>query len=826
MGKFIKKSLKSEQMTLAFVLIVMCIIATILSPVFLTFNNLMNVLRTASLTAICAMGMVLVILLGEMDLSVGSIQAIIGITGVMILNASGSIVLALLVSLAAGALIGAVNGGLVTGAKIDSIIATLGTMAILRGVSYVVTNGTSLQAKVTSFNVLGTGYLGPFPILLIIAAILFILLNYVLGSTVFGRNIFAVGGNASSAQLCGISVDRIKMQAYIISGILTALSGFILASKLDSAQPNAGTGFEFQVISAVVLGGVSLSGGKGNISGAIIGVLILSVLSNVLVLLGVSSFYQEIARGVVILLAVYMDSRNKRAAAKKRYSPGAERRADYMAEKQEQALLTLANIHKRFPGVHALRGISLDIYPGEVHALMGENGAGKSTLIKVISGVHKPDEGELFLRGEKKVFHGPKEAIENKIRVIYQELSLASNLSVAENIFLGNLPVNSRKKVDFKQLYQKAEKILQELNLDIDVRTKVEYLPIARQQLVEIAKAIAYDPDIIIMDEPTSALSAQEIECLYAIIRMLKEKGKAIVYVSHKLDEIFAVTDKISILRDGEYICTSATADVTEDELIRRMVGRELKDLYVKEETPLGEVVLQVENLETDFVKNISFEVRSGEIVGVSGLMGSGRTEVCRGLMGIDERKGGTVRVNQKILPANAVSKAVQYGIGMIPESRKDDGIFPNLDVRKNMTMAVLKAFRKGTSVDKKFEAAQVEKMIQNIRIKTPSMEQKIIHLSGGNQQKVIVARWLMNQNLKVLIIDEPTRGIDVGAKSEIYALLNDMAKQGLAILVVSSEMPEIIGIADRIYVMKKGEISGLFERGEVSQEKLLLAAT
>lgn len=316
-NKFIKKSLKSEQMTLVIVLIVMCIVATILSPVFLSFNNLMNVLRTASLTAICAMGMVLVILLGEMDLSVGSIQAIIGITGVMVLNASGSIILALVVALVAGAAIGAINGGLVTRAGIDSMITTLGTMAILRGVSYVVTNGVSLQTKVSTFSVLGTGYLGPFPILLIIAVVLFIVLNYILTSTVFGRNIFAVGGNASAAQLCGISVNKIKMQAYIISGVLTALSGFILASKLDSAQPNAGTGFEFQVISAVVLGGVSLSGGKGNIAGAIIGVLILSVLSNVLVLLGVSSFYQEIARGVVILLAVYMDSRNKRLAAKK-----------------------------------------------------------------------------------------------------------------------------------------------------------------------------------------------------------------------------------------------------------------------------------------------------------------------------------------------------------------------------------------------------------------------------------------------------------------------------------------------------------------------------
>ena len=497
-----------------------------------------------------------------------------------------------------------------------------------------------------------------------------------------------------------------------------------------------------------------------------------------------------------------------------------------MAKEKRKALLELSNIHKIFPGVHALDGVSLDVYPGEVHALMGENGAGKSTLIKVVSGVHEPDEGEMYLRGEKKQFQSPKEAIASGIRVIYQELSLAANLSVAENIFLGNLPVNKQGKVDFKQLYSRAEQVLRDLNLDIDVKTKVEYLTIAKQQLVEIAKAIAYDPDIIIMDEPTSALSAQEIESLFAIVKMLKARGKAIVYVSHKLDEIFAITDKITILRDGEYICTENTSDVTEELLIQQMVGRELKDLFVKEKTTLGDVALKVEHLETDFVKDISFAVRAGEIVGFSGLMGSGRTELCRALMGIDRRKSGSIYVDQELLPANATSKAVASGIGMVPENRKDDGIFPNLDVKRNMTMAVLRKFRKGMSVNKKSEAGQVQEMIESIRIKTPSSSQKIINLSGGNQQKVIVARWLLNKKLKVLIVDEPTRGIDVGAKSEIYSLLNDMAKQGLAIVVVSSEMSEIIGIADRIYVMKGGRIKGDFTRDEVTQEKILSAAT
>lgn len=496
-----------------------------------------------------------------------------------------------------------------------------------------------------------------------------------------------------------------------------------------------------------------------------------------------------------------------------------------MEKISDKPVLQLKNIHKKFPGVYALRNVSIDIYPGEVHALMGENGAGKSTLIKVISGVYQPDEGEIYSNGEPIIMETPAQAIKENISVIYQELNLAPNLSIAENIFLGNLPVKG-KRVDYSRLYEDSKKVMEELQLDLDVHMKVSYLTIAKQQLVEIAKSISKRPRVIIMDEPTSALSRQETENLFKIVRMLKENGTAIIYVSHKLDEIFEICDKVSILRDGEYISTDKIENLDEEKLVSLMVGRELKDLYVKEAVELGGEIFKAENLSTDFVTDISFSARAGEIIGFSGLMGAGRTELCRAILGVDKRHSGNIVVDGRILEENSPSKAIAAGVGMVPESRKDDGIFPNLGVRENMTIASARSFRKHFAIDRGTEKKQVEKMIESIKIKTPTMEQMIINLSGGNQQKVILARWLIQNNIKVLLIDEPTRGIDVGAKSEIYSLLNLLAKQGLCVIVMSSEMPEIKSLADRVYVMKDGCINGSFERDEVTQEKLLKSAT
>lgn len=488
-------------------------------------------------------------------------------------------------------------------------------------------------------------------------------------------------------------------------------------------------------------------------------------------------------------------------------------------------IIELKNIHKRFPGVYALKGVSLDIRPGEVHALMGENGAGKSTLIKIISGAYMPDEGEYLMEGKPVAIRNTADAIDKGVTVVYQELNLANNLSVAENIFFGCLPMDSLGRVKWDKLYKDAGKYLERIGLDINPRTKVGYLSVARQQMVEIAKSLSKEPRVIIMDEPTSALSPKEVSNLYDVIRKLRESGVGILYVSHKLEEIFELADRVTVFRDGEYVGTEHTKDLNQDKLISMMVGRELSDMYPKTQTELGGKVLEVEGLTTEYVKDISFYVRGGEIVGFSGLMGAGRTELARALFGVDEKLNGTVRINGSAVDLKSTHKAVRIGIGMIPENRKDEGILANLCVKKNMTISTLRQFRKGLFLKHEFEKNKVEGMINDLRIKTPSQKQLISNLSGGNQQKVIVARWLLKDDIKVLIVDEPTRGIDVGAKAEIYGILDRLAQQGLAIIMMSSEMPEILGICDRTYVLRAGRITGEFDRSEATQERLLACA-
>jgi ABC-type sugar transport system ATPase subunit len=487
--------------------------------------------------------------------------------------------------------------------------------------------------------------------------------------------------------------------------------------------------------------------------------------------------------------------------------------------------MEMKDIHKRFPGVYALKGVSMDITPGEVHALVGENGAGKSTLIKIISGAYQPDSGTYLINGNPANISKTLDAIEKGIAVIYQELNLVESLSIAENVFFGALPVNKTGRVLWNSLYEETKKITDEIGLDISPKMKVGYLSIAQEQLVEIAKALSKKPRVIVMDEPTSALSTQEIDNLFSVIRKLKANGAAIVYVSHKLDEIFAISDKVSVLRDGQYIGTEAIGNLSEEKLISMMVGRKLSDMYPKTEPQIGEVALEVKELTTEKVKDISFYARKGEIVGFAGLMGAGRTELAKAVFGADEKLKGEVLVAGKKVPKNSTRAAVKYGIGMIPESRKDDGILPNLCVKKNMTIASIKQFVRTLMVRGSMEKSGVDEMICNLCIRTPGMDQMIANLSGGNQQKVIVSRWLMKQNLKVLIVDEPTRGIDVGAKAEIYNILDKLAHQGLAIVMMSSEMPEILSMCDRIYVMKSGRIIGEYQQGEATQEKLLSSA-
>lgn len=490
-----------------------------------------------------------------------------------------------------------------------------------------------------------------------------------------------------------------------------------------------------------------------------------------------------------------------------------------------EPIISIRNMHKWFPGVHALNGVKLDLYPGEVHALVGENGAGKSTLIKIIAGVYDFTEGEYLFQGKPAEIKTPMQAIERGISVIYQELNLVESISIAENIFIGRLPKTGSGRIKWQELFRKTKEILDELRLDVSPGMKVQYLSAAQKQLVEIGKALSHNAKVIVMDEPTSALAPKEIASLFEIIRSLREKNVAVVYISHKMNEIFEITDRITIYRDGRWIKSDLTQNFTEQSIIEAMVGRELREMCPKSSSKLGDVVLEVKGLCADRIKDIDFNVRAGEIVGFSGLLGAGRSEVAKAVFGINPRTAGSVRVSGCEVPPNDPCQAKRMGIGFMSEDRKLEGNIGNMGVADNMTIASLRDFSRHGRMLKGKEDQQVRQQIKQLKIKVSSPKQLIVKLSGGNQQKVLLARWLIKQNLKVLIIDEPTRGIDVGAKAEIYAILDNLTKQGMAICMMSSELPELLGMCDRIYVMRGGQITGEFDRDNATQESLMKAA-
>lgn len=490
-----------------------------------------------------------------------------------------------------------------------------------------------------------------------------------------------------------------------------------------------------------------------------------------------------------------------------------------------ESVLEFKNISKYFPGVIALDDISFQAHSGEVLAFLGENGAGKSTLLKVLNGDYQPDKGEYLLDGVQKHFRSPHEAIEEGISVIYQERQILMELSVAENIYLGRMPVNKFGVINTRQANKMAQKIINDFGLPISPQTKVKDLSIAYQQMVEIMKAYSRDNlKVICFDEPTASLSDSEIECLFAIIRKLKSENKIIIYVSHRMDELKEITDKVAIFKDGRYVRTVANGEVSEKELIKMMVGRDLGDVYksLDRDKTIGDVLLDVKNVSSDYVKENSFQLRRGEVLGFSGLVGAGRTELMRAIIGADKMHTGEVYLEGKKIINHSPKDAMDNGIVLVPEDRKMQGILANLSVKGNINISMLdKNSNQFGVMDKKKEQEVAAKGIEEFQIKTPSAEKKIIELSGGNQQKCIVARWIAT-NPKVLILDEPTKGIDVGAKSEFYRMICAFAKQGLGVILISSEMPEVMGLSDRIIVMKSLKIVGEVSHDEATEDRLL----
>lgn len=488
-------------------------------------------------------------------------------------------------------------------------------------------------------------------------------------------------------------------------------------------------------------------------------------------------------------------------------------------------LLEMINISKSFPGVRALTDVSLRIYPGEVHALLGENGAGKSTLIKIIAGIYKADQGEIHVNGEQLQMNGVNAAMDAGISVIHQELCLASNMSVASNIFMGREKCRKLGVLDSQTQNRMAQEILDENGLDIKADEKVGNLTVAQQQMVEVAKALSQEARIIIMDEPTASLSDKEVQSLFDTIVRLKEKDVGVIFISHRLDELYAVCDKVTVLRDGAYIDTKLMADVKRMELIQMMVGRELSELFFKPDTKPGKTLLEVKNMSRgNAVKDVSFCLKQGEILGFYGLVGAGRTELMRLIFGIDRKDKGTILINGKEVVINSSRDAIRSGIALVPENRKEQGGILIQDVGYNLVLAILDDLYKGLAVQKSKRRDIIDYYIKSLRIKVPSDAEKLINLSGGNQQKVILGKWLASKPL-ILILDEPTRGIDVGAKKEIYQLMADLAKEGMGIIMVSSDMEEIFNMSTRIVTMHEGRLTGELT-DEITQEDILIKAT
>lgn len=486
------------------------------------------------------------------------------------------------------------------------------------------------------------------------------------------------------------------------------------------------------------------------------------------------------------------------------------------------ALFRLENISKAFPGVKALNNVSISIEKGEVLALMGENGAGKSTLIKILAGAYKMDSGEIYCEEKKVQINDRNDSTKLGISIIFQELNLFSNLSVAENIFVNREFRKAGFIYDREKANREASVLLEKVGLSCSPDTKLVDLTISQRQMVEIAKALSSDAKLIIMDEPTSSLTDNEVDKLFEIINNLKESGVSILFVSHKINEVKRIADRVHVLRDGEYIATLLKEEITEEAIIKAMVGRNLENIFDKQYAEIGETALEVKNLYTkNFLKNISFNVRKGEIVGFAGLVGAGRSEVMRTVFGLDAITGGEILVNGKPVRIKSPADAIKLGMGFVPEDRKNEGLFLRMSVMKNSSIVMMNKVSKHGVINSAQEYEITRSYVEKLNVKTPNMEKEVMELSGGNQQKVVVAKWLSNEP-QILIVDEPTRGIDVGAKKEIHNLISNLAKSGVAIIMISSEMPEILGMCDRIYVMHEGRIKSELSRGEATQEKIM----
>ena len=836
-------SLKVRYLALLVIIVLFMAFFAIMNPAFIAPSNLMNIVRQTGVTLIVSIGMTFAILIGGIDLSVGSNVAVSGMLGIVVLKATNSVILAVLSTLFCAIIFGSVNGYLIGRMGMTAFIVTLAMQFVGRGATMLLNGAKSIKVNDPFYKLIGQGDILGLPAVLWLVIVLYIIFILVNEKTSYGAELYAIGGNPLAARASGIAVKRNIFSVYVLVGFICGIGALVTVGRMGSAQPYAGQNLEFACITAAVLGGTSLEGGKGRLKGTILGALLVGIVDNGLSLLQASKFIQYIVTGALVLAAVLSDIAVSNYSARKLIRKAdTDRSADEkkdagiktgeennnkFTEKKEHTV-DMKGITKIFPGMKALDNVDFSVRPHEVMALMGENGAGKSTLMKILSGEYQASHGTIYIDNQPVNIDSAITAKRLGIALIHQEIALVPELTVAQNIYLGK---EEKKKIPFflnnRRMNREAQKTLDRLGLSIDVTKKANSLAVSEQQMVEIAKALSSNAWLVIMDEPTSSLGEKEKDELFKFIARLKDQRTCIVYISHRMQEIFAVCDKITILRDGKLVGVEDVSEANENKIINMMVGRELNDIFDREvNADIGNPILKVEHLCKNGVFNdISFEVHEKEVLGFSGLIGAGRTDIARCIFGLDIADGGRILVNGKPVKIRKPQDAMELGISYVPEDRKQDGFVPLMSIRDNIAMASYKQLSgKLGFINTAKEKELAEKYIQLLSIRTTSSKKNVVELSGGNQQKVTLANRLAILP-KILILDEPTRGIDIGAKAEIHKLIAEIAKEGVAVILISSEMPELIGCSDRIAVFREGVMTKVLEREEFDQDRIMYYA-
>ncbi|TPW27547.1 ATP-binding cassette domain-containing protein [Pararhizobium mangrovi] len=815
------RDLLKHNVFILFILMVLAIgVFGAADPQFLSPWNLVSIARQSAIIAIVAFAMTAVIIARGIDISVGSLLAASGVVAGLAYVATQSAILALGAALLSGAALGLVNGALIGLAGVSPFIATLATMALARGLALSLSGSSSIAIADPILLFLGSAQIGPVPVSVIFAALAFMGWQFLLNRTVFGRWIFAVGGSATTASATGIPVRRVQVLIYVLSGVAAAAGTIVSIGRLGSAQPLAGNGLEFTAITAAIIGGAKLSGGKGSLYGTAVGAILLGVINTGLSFMEVPQIIIYFVTGGLILVAVLISQPESLAGLlPRRHARMPARSAKTNRRMRGDAgarQIELRGVGKLFPGVKALDGVSFSLRSSEVVALAGENGAGKSTLVKCLSGIYTPDEGEILLDGTP--LRGAAAFEKAGISVIHQHFSLSPDLTVAENMFLGREPRTVFGTLDRRRMLAETRRVLDELDLDIAPTSLLGLLPVGEQQMVEIARAALSDAWMFIMDEPTSALSNRERDRLYEIITMLRKRGAGILYISHKMEEIFSQCDRVVVLRDGSFVGERPVEDTDDAEIIAMMVGREIEDVFLHRDAPVGKVAVEVRELsDGKRLKQAELTLRQGEIVALAGLMGSGRSEVLRCIAGLSKRKGGLIRI------FGEESAGGHRDVVYVPEDRHLEGFVGPMSIRDNIALAWISRHSWFGVLRRRALDALAHDQIAALGVRPPQPEKAVGKLSGGNQQKVVIGKWLAMEP-RVVLLDEPTRGVDVGAKSELHRLIADLKEQGVAILMVSSELPEIIGVADRIIVMAEGRSVGELPRGASERDIMALA--